>query len=72
MQSVGAVIRRRRTQMRLLQTKVAEDSDIDRVFYGLLERGRKNASVETLEKIVRVLGVRLSRVIAEAEKEMDS
>jgi len=70
MQRVGTVIRRRRTQERLLQSKIAQNSDTNRVFYGLLERGQKNASVETLERIVRVLGVRLSRVIAGAEEEI--
>jgi len=51
MQHLGAVIRRRRLKEKLLQRSVAEPSDVDRVFYGLLERGRKSASVETLERM---------------------
>jgi transcriptional regulator with XRE-family HTH domain len=68
MQRLGAEIRRRRECLGISQSEVARLGETDRLFLGLVERGEKNASIETLERISRVLNVRLSTLVAKAER----
>lgn len=71
MQRLGAEIRRRREHLGISQSDVARLSETDRLFLGLVERREKNASIETLERVARVLKIRLSRLVANAEKSED-
>lgn len=68
MQRLGAEIRRRREHLGISQSEVARLSETDRLFLGLVERGEKNASIETLERVAGVLKVRLSRLVSNAEQ----
>ena len=67
MQRLGAEIRRRREYVGMSQTDVARLSGTDRLFLGTIERGEQNASIETLERIARVIKIRLSRLVTKAE-----
>lgn len=52
-----------RKQKGLTQEDLAEKIRMSRVFVGYLEQGRSAPTLETLEKIARALGVKLSQLI---------
>ena len=57
---VGQRIRSYRTGKHLSQEKLAELSGCHSAYIGQLERGEKNATLESIEKISAALGVPLS------------
>ena len=58
--AVGQRIRNYRTELELSQEKLAELSGCHPTYIGQLERGEKNATLESIEKISSALGVSLS------------
>ena len=60
--TVGQRIRNYRTQLGYSQEKLAELSGCHPTYIGQLERGEKNATLESIEKISSALGVTLSRL----------
>ena len=59
---VGQRIRNYRTQLGYSQEKLAELSGCHPTYIGQLERGEKNATLESIEKISNALGVTLSKL----------
>ena len=57
---LGQRIRNYRTSKGLSQEKLAEFSGCHPTYIGQLERGEKNATIESIEKISAALGVSLS------------
>jgi transcriptional regulator with XRE-family HTH domain len=51
-QKIGQRIKELRTQLNLSQEAVANKAEIERTFMTHVENGRRNVSVETLEKII--------------------
>lgn len=66
----GLVLRQFRTAKGLSQEGLAHESNLDRTFISLLERGLRQPSLTTLINISKVLGVSASEVIAAVEKQM--
>jgi transcriptional regulator with XRE-family HTH domain len=60
--TVGQRIRNYRTQLGYSQEKLAELSGCHPTYIGQLERGEKNATLESVEKISSALGVTLSKL----------
>lgn len=60
--ALGKRIRNYRTAMGLSQEKLAELSGCHPTYIGQLERGEKNATLESIEKISRALHVSLSKL----------
>ena len=58
--SVGQRIRNYRTQQGLSQEKLAELSGCHPTYIGQLERGEKNATIESIDKIATALNVPMS------------
>lgn len=58
--TVGQRIRNYRTQLGYSQEKLAELSGCHPTYIGQVERGEKNATLESIEKIANALGVSLS------------
>lgn len=54
---VAARIRELRKAKKLSQEQLAWQSDVDRSFVGRIESGRINVTIETLDKLMAVLGV---------------
>lgn len=52
---IGLRIKELRTKKKMTQEGLAWEADINRTFMNHVENGRKNVSVETLEKIVKGL-----------------
>lgn len=59
---LGKRIRNYRTAQGLSQEKLAELSGCHPTYIGQIERGEKNATVESIEKIASALGVSLARL----------
>lgn len=60
--AIGQRIRNYRTKQGLSQEKLAELSGCHPTYIGQLERGEKNATIESIEKIAVALNVSLSRL----------
>ncbi len=60
--AVGQRIRNYRTKKGLSQEKLAELSGCHPTYIGQLERGEKNATLESVERIAVALGISLSKL----------
>ncbi len=54
---IGARIRELRNQQGISQEKLALKAEIDRTYLAGVERGKRNPSIKSLEKILIALGV---------------
>lgn len=59
---IGQRIRNYRTEKGLSQEKLAELSGCHPTYIGQVERGEKNATLESIEKIASAMGVPLSKL----------
>lgn len=59
---IGQRIRNYRTQQKLSQERLAELSGCHPTYIGQVERGEKNATLESIEKIASALNVPLSQL----------
>lgn len=64
-QIVGENIRTMRRRAHLSQEQLAEKTDLNTNYVGEIERAEKKITLETLEKIAKVLGVRISDLLGE-------
>ena len=69
--AVGQRIRNYRTQKGLSQEKLAELSGCHPTYIGQLERGEKNATLESIERITAALGVSLSKLFEKLGSQED-
>lgn len=60
--NVGQQIRNYRINQKLSQEKLAEMSGLHPTYIGQLERGEKNATLESIEKISSALNIPLSQL----------
>lgn len=60
--TLGQRIRNHRTSMGLSQEKLAELSGCHPTYIGQIERGEKNATIESIEKIATALNLSLSKL----------
>jgi transcriptional regulator with XRE-family HTH domain len=58
-EKIGERIIQLRKAKNLSQQKFAYEADMERTYLNHIEKGRKNISIETLEKILAALGVSL-------------
>ncbi|MBE6884116.1 MAG: helix-turn-helix domain-containing protein [Ruminococcaceae bacterium] len=73
--TIGQRIRKYRARRGLSQEKLAEFSGCHPTYIGQLERGEKNATIESIEKIAAALEVSLSKLfekLGESEKETEN
>jgi len=67
-EQVGALVRRYRKRAGLTQEALALSANMGASFIGDVERGRKKPSIESLEKILSVLGVSFEEFFSFTEK----
>ena len=60
--TIGQRIRNYRTKARISQEKLAEMAGCHPTYIGQLERGEKNATIESIERIAATLNVPLSKL----------
>jgi transcriptional regulator with XRE-family HTH domain len=61
---LGETIRVRRKGLDMSQERLAEKSDLHHNFIGEIERGEKAATVDTIVKIAKGLGIHPSELLA--------
>jgi transcriptional regulator with XRE-family HTH domain len=64
-------VRQLREANGLSQEQLAAEAGLHRTYISLVERGRRNITVDALSQIAEALGVYPSRLIAEAEKDSE-
>lgn len=69
---IGQRIRNYRTQQKLSQEKLAELSGCHPTYIGQVERGEKNATLESIEKITSALNISLSQLFEKLGNEETS
>lgn len=69
-QAFGEAIREIRHERGLNQEEVALTCDLDRAYYGHIERGVHNPTIVTVWKIAEGLGVKPATLIRRAERHM--
>ena len=69
---IGLRIRNYRTQLNLSQEKLAELAGCHPTYIGQLERGEKNATLESIEKIAVSLNITLSKLFENIENTTSS
>jgi transcriptional regulator with XRE-family HTH domain len=65
---LGTVIKRRREDLSLSQEELAYRAGVHRTYVGGIERGERNITVLSLEKIATGLEVAPSELLAEVER----
>jgi transcriptional regulator with XRE-family HTH domain len=63
----GKAVRALREERGLSQERLAEAADVDDTYISGLERGLRNPTLLTIDRIARALGVSMATVVAEAE-----
>jgi XRE family transcriptional regulator, regulator of sulfur utilization len=66
-QRLGLVIRRHRERLKFSQEEFAAVADVHRTYYGNIERGTQNYSIDYLLRISKALNVPISQLTLEAE-----
>ena len=69
---IGQRIRNYRTQLGFSQEKLAELSGFHPTYIGQLERGEKNATLESIEKVSLALNISLSKLFENLGGTIDS
>ncbi|MEJ1962253.1 MAG: helix-turn-helix transcriptional regulator [Gammaproteobacteria bacterium] len=64
---IGEAIRNRRKAGKFSQEDFADHIDMNRGYYGELERGKKDLRISTLERVGAGLGVSLRDLVGDAE-----
>lgn len=67
-QAFGQVLRELRLKRGLSQQALALESDLDRTFVSLLERGKRQPSLLTMFQLSAALGVTPTRLLARVEE----
>ena len=58
-QTIGEQVKKRRTELRMEQVDLQDYADVGSTTLSKLEQGKANITVETLEKILEVLGLEI-------------
>ena len=66
----GKALRRRRERLEVSQEALAFTSEIHRTYISELERGLKNPSLTTIDRLAAALKMKASTLIADAEAEL--
>ncbi|BEP55607.1 hypothetical protein GmRootV118_28510 [Variovorax sp. V118] len=64
--ALGMAIRRIRQANKISQEKLALTAELDRSYFGRVERGDNNVAVLTLSRVAAALGVTMSELLIEA------
>ncbi|MCD2346856.1 helix-turn-helix domain-containing protein [Clostridium guangxiense] len=64
--ALGKRIREERLKLNLTQEQLAESIDVSNSYIGLIERGERSVTLETLVKIAKRLGVTIDYLLKES------
>lgn len=60
LKQIGSKVKKLRKQKGLTQEQLADKIRVSSTYIGFIEQGQRNPSINTADKIARVLGVKLS------------
>jgi len=63
----GLAVRKRRQELGMSQEEFADRAELHRTYVSDIERGRRNVSLDNIEKLALALGWSLSELMREAE-----
>lgn len=63
---LGKRIREERLKLRLTQEKLAESIDVSSSYVGQIERGERSVTLDTLIKIINILGVTIDYLLEDS------
>lgn len=63
----GAVLREHRERAGLSQEDLADNAGLHRTYVGLLERGKRNPTLDVAQRLGSALGVTLTALVAAVE-----
>jgi transcriptional regulator with XRE-family HTH domain len=66
-QGLGLAVRRTRSAAGLSQEALADRAGLDRAYVSGLERGHRNPTLETLQRLAAALGVNVQDLLRDAE-----
>ena len=69
-QQFGLIVRRRRTAMNMSQETLAAEAACHPTYVSLLERGKRNPSLDTMLRIADALNVKASDLVKETEAKL--
>ena len=64
----GQVLRKHRLAAGLSQEQLGLDAEVQRNFISLIETGQNQPTITTVFKLASALGIKVSRMLSEAEK----
>lgn len=67
----GIILKRIRIDKGISQEDLAYDSDLDRTFISLLERGQRQPTIATLFKLAKSLGIKPSEMVKILEEKYE-
>ncbi len=67
--SFGKTVRRLRIKQKISQEAFADTCGLHRTYISDIELGKRNVSLENIEKIADALGISVSQLFAETENE---
>jgi transcriptional regulator with XRE-family HTH domain len=67
----GMLVQRLRSEKHLSQERLAELSNLHQVYVSSIERGERNVTIGTADKIAKGLGTTLSAMFLKLEQEPD-
>ncbi len=68
LERMGLIIAAKRAEMCIGQKELADRAGIHRTYISDIERGRRNVTIGTLNKIAEVLGMTVGELLTTAEK----
>ena len=68
----AVVLQRHRTAKKLSREALAQKAKLHQTYIGMIERGLRNPTLDTVDAIAGVLGVPVSKLMSEAEKIRDN
>jgi transcriptional regulator with XRE-family HTH domain len=68
LEQMGLIIATKRADMCIGQKELADKAGIHRTYISDIERGRRNVTIGTLNKIAEVLGMTVGELLTTAEK----
>jgi len=64
----GLAVRKRRQELSISQEELADRAELHRTYISDIERGRRNLSLDNIEKLALALELSLSELMREAEQ----
>jgi len=70
--SFGTVLRKLRKKAKMSQERLASESDLDRTYISLLERGLRQPSLTSIIRLSKALKISSVKMISTVEKMIDT